>query len=207
MTTAVDSFGMAQEVELIPNGSNITITNKNRPIYLMHLVNYMLNLRTYEQTKAFLRGLHSVFPEDYLSYFFPDEMELMISGGVNDIDIDDLRANTVMNHFDPENNPTDREFLGNFWEFLKSLPNEEKEKLLVFATGTNRPPLLGFKFMNPHFCISKLEVEGQELRYPTASTCANMLHVPFYSNTPQGKQKLRETFINAINSAQGFYNQ
>ena len=102
MTTAVDSFGMAQEVELVPNGSEITVTNSNRPMYIMYLVNYLLNRRTYEQTKAFLNGLQSVFPEDYLSYFFPDEVELLISGGINDIDIDDLRNNTVLNKFNPE---------------------------------------------------------------------------------------------------------
>ena len=48
MTTAVDSFGMAQEVELIPGGSNIAVTNRNRPLYIMHLVNYLLNLKQYE---------------------------------------------------------------------------------------------------------------------------------------------------------------
>lgn len=57
MTTAVSAFGMAQEVELMPNGSNVPITNRNRPIYIMHLVNYLLNKSTYEQTKAFVRGL------------------------------------------------------------------------------------------------------------------------------------------------------
>ena len=101
MTTAVDQFGVSQEIELIPNGAHISVTNGNRPIYIMHLVNYLLNLRTYEQTKAFVRGLQSVFPEDYLGYFFPDEVELLISGGINEIDIDDLQANTVLNHFNP----------------------------------------------------------------------------------------------------------
>lgn len=57
MTTAVDQFGVSQEIELIPNGAHISVTNGNRPIYIMHLVNYLLNLRTYEQTKAFVRGL------------------------------------------------------------------------------------------------------------------------------------------------------
>ena len=62
MTTAVDQFGMSHEIELsrvrvIPNGAHISVTNGNRPIYIMHLVNYLLNLRAYEQTKAFVRGL------------------------------------------------------------------------------------------------------------------------------------------------------
>jgi len=34
----------------------------------------MLNMRTAEQTKAFVKGLRSVIPQEYLSYFFPDEI-------------------------------------------------------------------------------------------------------------------------------------
>ena len=206
MTTAVDSFGMSREVELIPNGSNIAVTSHNRPIYIMHLVNYLLNLRTYEQTKAFVRGLKSVFPEDYLGYFFPDEVELLISGGINEIDIDDLRANTVLQGFEPETSVADKNYLDKFWDFLKLMSNEQKEKLLTFATGTNRPPLLGFAYMNPNFCIRKMEVNGPELRYPTASTCAHMMHLPYYGCTEEGLKKMRDTFTYAINSAQGFYN-
>ena len=131
---------------------------------------------------------------------------MLISGGINEIDIEDLRVNTVLNKFDPDNSEADRLYLDSFWEHLKSMPNEQKEKLLVFTTGTNRPPLLGFKYMNPHFCIGKIEVDGPTLRYPTASTCANMMHIPYYGNTPDGLKKMRETFDYAINSNQGFYN-
>ena len=90
MTYAVDNFGTSQEVELVPGGSNISVTNLNRPMYIMHLVNFLLNRRTAEQTKAFVRGLHSVFPENWLSYFMPDEVELLISGGISEINIEDL---------------------------------------------------------------------------------------------------------------------
>ena len=85
----------------------------------MHLVNYLLNRSTYEHTKAFVRGLQLVFPEDYLSYFFPDEVELLISGGINEIDIDDLKDNTNLNHFKPEEDEEDRKYLESFWEHLK----------------------------------------------------------------------------------------
>ena len=71
-----------------------------------------------------MRGLQHVFPDDYLSYFFPDEVELLISGGINEIDIEDLRVNTVLNKFDPDNSEADRLYLDSFWEHLKSMPNE-----------------------------------------------------------------------------------
>jgi len=65
-----------------------------------------------------------VFPENWLSYFMPDEVELLISGGINDIDIDDLQANTVYNKYDPENSAEDRKYLDLFWAHLKALPNK-----------------------------------------------------------------------------------
>lgn len=99
MTTAVDQFGVSKEIDLVPNGSNISVTKDNCPMYIMYLVNFLLNKRAYEQTKAFVKGMQSVFPEDYLSYFFPDEIELLISGGINQIDTEDLRVNTVLRHF------------------------------------------------------------------------------------------------------------
>jgi len=75
---------------------------------------------------------------------------LLISGGRNEIDLSDLRANTVYNGY----NANDR-YINMFWEYLESLPNRQREKFLFFVTGTDRPPLLGFKYMNPQLCIAK----------------------------------------------------
>jgi ubiquitin-protein ligase E3 C len=68
----------------------------------------------------------------------------LISGGKNEIDIDDLRKHTIYHGF-RDNDP----YMQEFWNYLKTCSNEEKEKFLVFVTGTNRPPLLGFKYLNP----------------------------------------------------------
>jgi len=37
-------------------------------------------------------GLNRVIPNEMLNSFFPDEVQLLISGGINEIDIDDLEA-------------------------------------------------------------------------------------------------------------------
>ena len=49
-----------------------------------------------------MKGLRSVFPEDYMSMFFPNEIQLLISGGINDIDIDDLEKHAKLNRFKPD---------------------------------------------------------------------------------------------------------
>ena len=39
------SFGSSTPIELIPNGKNIPVTNKNRIQYIYHVANYRLNLQ------------------------------------------------------------------------------------------------------------------------------------------------------------------
>ena len=38
-----------------------------------------------------MHGMHEVIEPELLSMFFPDEIQLLISGGLNEIDIADLR--------------------------------------------------------------------------------------------------------------------
>jgi ubiquitin-protein ligase E3 C len=143
-----------------------------------------------------VEGLHLVISKEYLSFFFSEEIQLLISGGHNEIDIDDLRKHTIYNKYS-ENDP----YIKEFWSYLKSLDNEQKEKFLVFVTGTNRPPLLGFKYMNPQFCIYRISLDSaKDVRFPTSSTCMNMLKLPHYGNI----EKMKETLHYAINSNAGF---
>jgi hypothetical protein len=69
----------------------VPVTAENRLIYIVKRANYVLNIRTKEQTNAFIRGLLKVIPKDSLSYFYPHEIQLLLTGGMNEIDINDLR--------------------------------------------------------------------------------------------------------------------
>lgn len=55
--------------------------------------NFLLNKKDGAQTKAFVEGMHEVIDPQLLSMFFPDEIQLLISGGLNEIDIRDLQKN------------------------------------------------------------------------------------------------------------------
>ena len=50
-----------------------------------------------------------------------------------------------------------------FFKYLMSQPNEQREKFLQFCTGTIRPPLLGFKYMYPNFAIAKDHISVESL--------------------------------------------
>jgi E3 ubiquitin-protein ligase NEDD4 len=51
--------------------------------------------------------------------FFPDEIQLLISGGLNEIDIEDLKKNTNYNGYDASDS-----YIKEFWNYLHSLPNK-----------------------------------------------------------------------------------
>jgi len=59
---------------------------------------------------------------------------------------------------------------------VTGLSEEQKRALLKFVTSCSKPPLLGFKDLDPPFCIQN---SGNDLeRLPTASTCMNLLKLP-----------------------------
>ena len=120
LTMAVyeNCFGQAVEVPLVPNGAEIAVTNENKLLYIMHYSNYILNVKTQTQIAAFIRGLRKVVPPTALSIFFPDEIQLLISG-TKEISIAELRLNSVQNNWKTEEIP----YLQHFWEYLESLPN------------------------------------------------------------------------------------
>merc|ERR1711871_398955 len=82
MSMANDVFGVQETIQLIPNGSEVDVTGDNRLIYIANFADYMLNKRTAAQTGAFIKGLIKVIPADLLTYFYPHEIQLLITGGL-----------------------------------------------------------------------------------------------------------------------------
>lgn len=74
MTVSENVLGVSQEIELVKDGGNVPVTNDNRLFYISSYSNYMLNVRTQTQLQAFSKGLRKVIPQEFLSYFFPDEI-------------------------------------------------------------------------------------------------------------------------------------
>ena len=50
MAVSENLVGLNEDVELVKNGSQISITNENRLFYITSYSNYMLNVRTALQT-------------------------------------------------------------------------------------------------------------------------------------------------------------
>ena len=85
-----------------------------------------------------------------------------------------------------------------FWNVVSTLSEDQKRKLLKFVTSCSRPPLLGFKELDPPFCIQNAGTEPDRL--PTASTCMNLLKLPEFRD----ETTLRTKLLYAIEADAGF---
>ncbi|GAA5926625.1 hypothetical protein JCM1841_003185 [Sporobolomyces salmonicolor] len=194
-TVTDDDFGVSRTIDLIPNGSEIAVTNENRMQYIVLVSNYRLNVQIAPQCRAFLQGVLELVPERFLRMFNAPELAILIGGVDEPIDVSDLRRNTVYGGWDgDENNPT----ITAFWSTVESFGKDDRAKLVKFVTSCARPPLLGFKELNPLFAIRN--AGSDENRLPTSATCVNLLKLPEYKDPAN----LREKLLYAINSGAGF---
>lgn len=179
----------AVEKELKPDGANTPVTNQNRLVYISYMARHRLQNQPYAQTNAFLRGLSTMVQPSWLSMFNHTELQTLVSGTRTEIDIEDLRRNTIYGGTyvvgsDGLEHPTIRIF----WKILKEMVDDERRAVLKFVTSTPRAPLLGFGALNPRFSIRDAGTDQQRL--PSTSTCVNLLKLPMYRDEGVMKDKL-----------------
>ncbi|GAV71666.1 HECT domain-containing protein [Cephalotus follicularis] len=193
-----NEYGEQTEEELLPGGKNIRVTNEN-VITFIHLVsNHRLNFQIRQQSSHFLRGFQQLIQKDWIDMFNEHELQLLISGSLESLDVDDLRSHTNYSG----GYHSEHYVIQMFWEVLKSFTLENQKKFLKFATGCSRGPLLGFKYLDPLFCIQRAGSAAEEAldRLPTSGTCMNTLKLPPYRSKEQMETKL----LYAINAEAGF---
>ncbi|KAI1006487.1 hypothetical protein K3495_g1733 [Podosphaera aphanis] len=185
--------------ELMPNGSAISVTNENKLLYVSYVARHRLHVQPYQQTQAFLKGLGDVINTSWISMFNQSELQTLIGGDSSEIDIDDLRQNTLYGGVYQIGDDGEEHYtIKLFWNVMNSLHDADRKKVLKYVTSTPRAPLLGFSQLNPRFSIR--DSGSDEERLPSTSTCVNLLKLPRYSNENVLKQKL----LYAINSGAGF---
>ncbi|XP_066362074.1 E3 ubiquitin-protein ligase UPL6-like [Miscanthus floridulus] len=194
-----NEYGEQCEVELVPGGRDMRVTNDNVITFIHLVANHRLNYQIRAQSTHFLRGFQQLIPKDWIDMFNEHEIQVLISGSLESLDIDDLRSNT---NYSAGYHP-DHELIEMFWEVLKSLSSDNQKKFLKFVTGCSRGPLLGFQYLEPKFCIQRAGVPGLEEhadRLPTSATCMNLLKLPPYKS----KEQIQTKLLYAINSEAGF---
>ena len=187
--------GEIKVYDLIPHGQNISVTKENRFKYIYLMMDFKLNRRIIDKLNNFVRGFHSIIPVKWLRLFTEDEIQKLISGTSSTIDVNEWKKYTkYIGGFDGNS-----KMIRMFWKVVEQMTEKEKSLLLQFVTSCPRQPLMGFKYMDPPFTISKVDCPKDE-KLPTASTCFNILRLPYYSSP----KAMYEKIMIAIKSNAGF---
>ena len=84
-------LGTARQVELIPNGSEIPVTQGNVLRYIYLVSHHKMNVELHNAVKAFLRGFRLIIPESWIKMFDAEELQKVIGGDEGDIRLGDLK--------------------------------------------------------------------------------------------------------------------
>ncbi|KAG6617435.1 hect e3 ubiquitin [Phytophthora cinnamomi] len=164
-------------VDLVPNGSNIPVTEENKMEYINLRFRWIVAISISQQLGSLMQGLFSIIPKELLSVFDHQELELLICG-IPDIDVLDWRTHTIYV------GERDERAITWFWNIVNEFTNEQNARLLQFTTGSARVPVQGFKALTMNdgricpFAIQCVSVD--ECLYPRAHTCFNRIDLPRY---------------------------
>ncbi|KAG1708831.1 hypothetical protein DVH05_022452 [Phytophthora capsici] len=164
-------------VDLVPNGSNIPVTEENKMEYVNLRFRWIVAASISQQLGSVMQGLFSIIPKELLSVFDHQELELLICG-IPDIDVQDWKTHTIYV------GERDERAIAWFWNIVREFSNEQKARLLQFTTGSARVPVQGFKALTMNdgrICPFAIQcVSADECLYPRAHTCFNRIDLPRY---------------------------
>ncbi|KAF1784287.1 S-adenosyl-L-methionine-dependent methyltransferase [Phytophthora cactorum] len=170
-TVNVDQMSdKAKVADLVPNGSNIPVTDENKMEYITLRFKWIVATSISQQLGSVMQGLFSIIPKELLSVFDHQELELLICG-IPDIDVMDWKTHTIYV------GERDERAIAWFWNIVHEFSNEQKARLLQFTTGSARVPVQGFKALTMNdgrICPFAIQcVSADECLYPRAHTCFN----------------------------------
>jgi len=186
-TITEEVYGATRDIELIPGGNDIDVTNDNVKEYVQALVKHHMLSSMKDQLSSFLKGFYEVIPQPLLSIFDHREIELVLCGLPN-IDKTDWEKNTLYAG-GYEGKGDKHKVIKWFWKCVNELDDSDAARLLQFSTGTARVPVQGFKLLQGRdgdvrkFTITSIKLKDSV--FPKAHTCFNRIELPLYTSYSQ----------------------
>ncbi|CAG7556664.1 unnamed protein product [Fusarium equiseti] len=192
----MDKYGTQVQVPLCPGGERIPVTNSNRREYVDLYVRHIIDVSVTRQFEPFKRGFYTVCGGNALSLFRPEEIELLVRGSDEALDINSLRGVAEYDNWGNKSPDGSEPVVDWFWETFQEATSQDQRKLLLFITGSDRIPAMGAAVLPIKIsCLG--EDEG---RFPIARTCFNMLSLSRYAS----KERLEEMLWTAVRESEGF---
>lgn len=178
--------------------------NSNRGDFVDLYIHYLLDSSVSRQYEPFKRGFFTVCGGNALSLFRPQEIELLVRGSDEPLDISSLRAVAVyegvsqgvagrLSATTPQ--------VEWFWDTLERASPLSQRKLLSFITGSDRIPAMGATNLVIKIQLLQRDAGGAEIdRFPTARTCFNTLVLHPYKS----REILEWKLWVAVEESEGF---
>lgn len=191
-----ERYGLVTSVPLCESGENRPVTKSNRREYVDLYIRHALDGSIRRQFEPFRRGFYNVCGGNAFSLFRPGEIELLIRGSNEPLDVNSLRAVAEYQNWDCKQPDGVEPVVSWFWETFDRAEPGEQRKLLSFITGSDRIPATGATSLR-----IKLSCLGDDcLRFPVARTCFNQLSLWRYRT----RQKLEYVLWRAVKESEGF---
>ncbi len=203
-----DEKNNRKEIELVKNGSNIQLNDKNKNIFIEKVIYEEITKPYEEQINYFRKGMLIMLDDEVRNIFSIDEFNFILSGKT-EINIKDWKENTIYKGDFNEQHPV----IKLFWECIEHLNDEQLEKFLEFVTGSSNIPIDGFgnlkgmggnimKFtIEPYVGFSADDPDMNEFRLIEAKTCFNRIILPYYKN----KNEMNKAMDIILNNDTSFF--
>ncbi|KAI9697257.1 MAG: putative E3 ubiquitin-protein ligase [Candelina mexicana] len=192
----IDRYGQVIHVPLCPGGERRPVTNENRREFVDLYIRYLLDASVARQFEPFKRGFYTVCSGNALSLFRPEEIELLIRGSDEPLDVSSLRAVAAYDNWGCASPVDTVPIIQWFWDFFEGLVPRDQRKMLSFITGSDRLPAMGAANLT-----IKIKSIGEDCeRFPIARTCFNSLGLYRYSS----REKLEIKLWRAVAESEGF---
>jgi E3 ubiquitin-protein ligase HUWE1 len=184
----LERFDSMEDVELIPGGADIPVTNENKKDYVRRRCQMRMTKLIEKQLIELMTGFYEIIPRHLITPFSEQELELLICG-MPDVDVEDLRCHTEYQGYSASA-PQIRWF----WECVAGMSQQDRANLLQFATGCSKVPPGGFANLagasgtRSNFSIMRVDCDTELL--PVAHTCFNRIDLPPYPSSEVLRQKL-----------------
>lgn len=192
----VEKYGTRVRVPLCAGGETRMVTNANRRDYVDLYVRYLLDTSVTRQFEPFKRGFFTVCAGNALTLFRPEEIELLVRGSDEALDISSLRGAAIYTGWPKHVNPDIEPTVQWFWGTFERASPVDQRRLLSFITGSDRIPAMGAASL-----VIRVNLLGEdEGRFPSARTCFNVLSLYRYTS----RARLEQCLWRAVNESEGF---
>jgi hypothetical protein len=195
------SNGQVAEIELIPGGRDVLVTDTNRKrfvqAYAWHSMEYVRGGSIAEVARAARKGLCDVIPAELLSSLSAVDLERLVCG-LPKISVKAWREATI---YEPKvSSPEEERRVEWFWNAVNGFTSADQALLLHFWAAYTHLPHSGFEGL--HFKI-RFDEKLSTDHLPMAQTCFLTLRIPRYVSAEQCTTRLLHA-IRTGNTGFGF---